>query len=235
MDFIMHYYKKHSYKKKNENYIKMIKKAVHHYNNKQNRLFISLFLILTLFFVFLFAFNFVPRITAQNSFNIESARSYLRNEVVLLDADMQIKFSAEVAEALENGIPLILVVEMQLFRERFLWRNIMIKESQRLFELRYHPLTNIHEVKNMATGDRYSFNSRQEAMSVLGVIRGAQLIEKKMLRPKSQYTIQIRTWLDISHLPLALRQVASLSASWHLKSAWYQWSINLQSDTEKQL
>jgi len=196
--------------------------------SKNCRALISIAIILILFLIFLFLFNFLPGITAQDEFHIKSARSYVVNDGIVLDADMMMDFSNEAVEALENGIPLTLMVEVQLFRERFLWRNIIIKESQQLFELRYHPLTNIHEVKKIATGKRYSFNTRQDAMAVLGTIRGAHLIDKKVLNSDNQYTIRIRTSLDINHLPLALRQIASLSPSWYLKSPWYLWNLNIQ-------
>ena len=190
-------------------------------------------MLLIIFLILLLSFNVFPRMMSQDGFHINFARSYMVDDNIILDADIKMDFSAEVAEALENGIPLMIVVEVQLFRERSFWRNVMIKESQRLFELRYHPLTNIHEVTNIATGKRYSFNSRQEAMAVLGIINGAHLINKKMLRPATQYVIQIRTFLDINYLPLALRQVAALSSSWYLRSIWYQWKLNLDQGTER--
>ncbi len=213
----------------------MIRQQLKNKSSKYYRRLMSIILTLSTFMLFLFLFNFIPKMTVQNDFYIKSAKSYMFNDGVVIDADMQMNFSAEVSEALENGIPLMIVVEAQLFRERFLWRNIMIKSSQRLFELRYHPLTNIHEVTNMATGDRYSFNSRQEAMSVLGNIHGAHLIDKQMLSQDSEYKIQIRTFLDINYLPLALRQIASLSSSWYLRSPWYQWNINTKLYTENAL
>ena len=200
---------------------------------KEHRLLISMTMLLIVFLIFVLLFNIFPRIMSQSGFQINSARTYMVDDNIILDADMKLNFSAEVAEALENGIPLMIVVEVQLFRERPLWRNVMIKESQRLFELRYHPLTNIHEVTNMASGERYSFNSRQEAMAVLGMINGAHLINKNMLRATTQYRIQIRTFLDINYLPLALRQVAALSSSWYLRSIWYQWNIKMAQGRDK--
>jgi len=178
----------------------------------------------------LFLLNTLPRFTSSNEFLISSASTYVINDNILIDADLTMNFSADVVDALENGIPLMIAVEVQVFRERPWWRNIIIKESLKLFELRYHPLTDVHEVKNIATGERYSFNSRKDAMATLGTIRGASLIEKKLLSQDSQYFVQMRTLLDISHLPNALRQIASLTSSWRLESPWYRWPISEQTD-----
>jgi hypothetical protein len=165
----------------------------------------------------------------QGDFQVISASSYERKESIAIDADLKINFPDVVVEALENGIPLTIAVDVQVLRERKWWRNIIIKESRQLFELRYHPLTNVHEVKNIASDARYTFNSRQEAMAVLGTIRGAHLIEQKELSKNKHYLVQMRLMLDISRLPPALRQIASLSSNWRLKSAWYRWDIRHQS------
>ena len=169
--------------------------------------------------------NVLPRLLDNKNFQVLSAKSYPLKSNIAIDALLKINFTKEVVDALENGIPLTIAVEVQVFHKQTWWRNTLIKESVKLFELRYHPLTNIHEVKNRATNERYSFNSRQEAMAILGTIQGAQLIEQKMLDPDKIYCVQIRTLLDISYLPTALRQLAAVSSSWRLESSWYRWTL----------
>lgn len=195
--------------------------------------FAALAVVLFCSLLLLFLLNTLPRFTSTSNFLISSASTYEVNENILIDADLIMNFSEDVVEALENGIPLMIAVEVQVFRERPWWRNIIIKESLQLFELRYHPLTDVHEVKNVATGERYSFNSREDAMATLGTIRGARLIEKKLLSQDGRYFVQMRTLLDISYLPTALRQIASLSSSWRLESPWYRWSINEQANNQE--
>lgn len=205
----------------------MTKQQQNNKSHSNGMLFTAITMLLVLSLIFLFLFNLLPRFTTQGEFQISSASSYSVKERIVIDADMNMKFSEEVAEALENGIPLTIKVEVQVLRKRFLWRDIMVKESLQLFELRYHPLTDIHEVVNIATEERYSFRSRQDAMIVLGTIRAADLMDKKLLNNNNQYHIRMRTSLDISRLPLALRQIASLSSSWHLESPWFVWAIAL--------
>ena len=185
---------------------------------------ISLILISSLAVTFLF--DLLPSLMNKGDFQVSSASSFERKNNIVIDADLKMSFPDDVVEALENGIPIPIAVEVQVLRERFWWRNIIIKESRQLFDLRYHPLTNVHEVKNSATDERYTFNSRQDAMAVLGTIRGAHLIEKKELSKNSQYYVQMRILLDISRLPPALRQIASLSSSWRLESLWFRWKIS---------
>ncbi|MCK5648013.1 MAG: DUF4390 domain-containing protein, partial [Gammaproteobacteria bacterium] len=188
--------------------------------------FLAFALILLSSLAVSFLLNIFPSLINKGDFQIISANSFERKNNIVIDADLKMDFPDEVVEALENSIPLTIAVEIQVLRERFWWRNLIIKESTQLFELRYHPLTNVHEVKNIVTGERYTFNSRQDAMAVLGTIRAAHLIEKKELNDNRQYYVQMRILLDISRLPPALRQIASLSSSWRLESPWFRWAIN---------
>ncbi len=178
-------------------------------------------------------FNVLPQYTEQQMFSVNSVKTYAQSNHILIDADLTMNFSSEVIEALENGIPLTIAVQVQVYRQRKWWPDVIIKESLQLFELAYHPLTNVHVVRNLATQDRYSFNSREEALKVLGTIRGAHLIEKQQLKSDQQYYVQIHTLLDINHLPPALRQIAALSPSWRLESDWSRWPVLIQNLKQK--
>ena len=194
---------------------------------------IVLFIIVGSVFVVLLL-NILPHLIIDNkNFQVVSVRAYSLQSSIAIDATLQLDFSHEVIDALENGIPLTIAVEVQVFRERSGWFDVLIKESRQLFELRYHPLTDVHEVTNVATNERYSFSSRQDAMAVLGTIRGAYLLEYQVLNKNKAYFIQIRTLLDISYLTAELRQVAALSSSWRLESSWYRLAINHRTKKEQ--
>jgi hypothetical protein len=189
--------------------------------------FTALIFILVASLLMLFLLNALPRWSSTNEFLISFASTYEVNDQVLIDADLKMNFSEDVVDALENGIPLTIAVQLKVFQQNpWWWSDEVIKESLKRFELRYHPLTNVHEVKNLANNVRYSFNSREDAMVTLGTIRGATLIEKSLLDNEHLYYVQMRTRLDTSYLPSALRPVASLSSSWRLESPWYRWTID---------
>jgi hypothetical protein len=197
----------------------------------KTQFFIVLVVVLIFSLMLFFLFNLLPRLTTEDEFQIIAPKAVEIDGRIVIDADLKMNFSNEVVEALENGIPLTIAVEVQVFQERLWWKDDIIKESLQLFELRYHPLTDVHEVKNLASNDRYSFNSRQDALDVLGTIRSAHLLDKKILEQNQSYYVQIHTLLDVSRLPSALRQVALLSPSWRLESAWHRLEI-VFSETE---
>ena len=160
----------------------------------------------------------------NDNFKVLWAKSYLRNNDYFIDARLQMKFTPVVLEALKNGVPLIVRIELQLLQKDFLSSNV-VKQSSLLFELRYHALTDIYSLKNLASGQEYSFNSQNKAMEQLGAIRAAHLINKMNLDTSKQHWLKLRVLLDIWKLPDVLRPVASLSPQWQLQSAWYQWEL----------
>jgi len=174
---------------------------------------------LGLFFILYYLLK-SPHLINKTDFQVVSIVSYEQEQHIFIDADLKMKFPDVVVEALENGIPLTIAVEAQIYRKRQWWRDVIIKQSRQLFELRYHPLTNVHEIKNIATNERYSFDTRQDAMKAFGTIRNASLLKKDRLNKRYQYYVQIRLLLDINSLPSALRQVAALSSDWRLASEW---------------
>jgi len=203
-----------------------VKSRVGHKKPSQRYQLLAMIIVgLILFVIILRILFLLPQWIGKHEFNVLSASSYTRDNQIVVDADIKMDFSDKAVEALENGIPLTVAVEVKVLRKRSWWRDVIIKESQKNFEFRYHPLTNVHEVKNLATGERYTFNTRQEALDVLGTIRSAQLIEINKLENNYTYYFQMRAFLDTSRLPAALRQVAALSPEWRLESQWFQWQL----------
>ncbi len=157
-------------------------------------------------------------------FKVVAAKSYLKDYNYYIDATLQMKFSPAVVEALENGVPLTLRIELQLVELNY-WFDKIIKESSLQFELRYHALTDIYSIRDLQSGQAYSFNSRYKAMEQLGDIRGALLIARQKLNIHKRHRLSLRVLLDIWQLPDVLRPVASLSQEWQLQSPWYVWEL----------
>ncbi len=199
----------------------------------KNQFFLLLFLGILGSIIIFVIFELLPQYSEQNKFLVNSVTTYTKEGDILIDANLTMNFTRQVVEALENGIPLTIAVEVQVYRKRPWWRNIIVKESMQLFELRYHPLTDVHVVTNLANNEHYSFNSREEALAVLGTIRGAHLIKRKKLSSGEHYFVRIHTFLDINHLPPALRQIAALSSAWRLESSWFQWPVTFAENRNK--
>jgi len=165
--------------------------------------------------------------THQDSayFQVLNAESVARDGSYYVNARLKMDFSPEVVEALENGVPLNLLIELKVWQQHSIVDKV-IKESTQRFEYRFNALTGIHSMFHKTTGQKYNFDSREDALALLGNIYNAHLIDSKELDSGSHHRVEIRVLLDIWSLPTALRPVASLSPQWRLESQWYSWMLN---------
>ncbi len=166
----------------------------------------------------------------EAGFDIRSARTELVDGVYLLDADLSFVFSDESLEAIENGIPVTIVVEMLVLRERgLIWDNLWwdaeIAHIEARFRIETRPLSNTYLLRNLNSGETRVFASLEELVDGLGRLRGFPLIDEHLMGNEGHYYLRMRTLLDIESLPSPMRPWAYLSAPWRLKSDWYEWPL----------
>jgi len=158
-------------------------------------------------------------------FEIRWAKAYLVGESYRLDADINFDFSDKTLEALANGVPLRVIFEVEILRNRrFLWDKKVARRRAEL-ELKLHMLSNQYLITDLARGTVHSYLNLQSARAALGTIRGFALIRRDMLAAKGRYHIRARARLDIEALPSPLRPLAYLSSVWRLDSEWSRWPL----------
>lgn len=165
-----------------------------------------------------------------HGFRILSAESRVRNDMAVFDADVALRFSDEVLEALDNGVPITVAFEAEVKQRReYIWDKTIAERSW-LFQLRYHSLTQRHEIIDLATGDLHSYRARHAALIALGQVHGLPLIDTELLDPQAGHLARLRVGIDIEALPAPLRLPAYLSAQWDLDSDWYEWPLAVTRD-----
>lgn len=156
---------------------------------------------------------------------IKDVRTHLDDGSYLVDANVVYAFSDEALEALENGVPLTLLVHIQVRRAAaWIWED-SLTDIQLRYAIRYKPLSERYEVYRLPGNEGRSFVGRDAAIAALGEIRNLQLVEASRLSPDDTYEVQIRAELDIEELPLPLRPMAYLRPSWKLGSSWTKWPL----------
>jgi hypothetical protein len=132
-------------------------------------------------------------------FRIERVSVVLRDEVYYLNAGIQFVPGAPVLEALERGVPLPVLLEVEILRERsYLWNETITTLEQR-YEVDYHELTRQYTVRNLP------------------------LIDANLLDPEASYIGRVRASMDTNALPVPLRLRALVSSEWRLSSGWHEW------------
>lgn len=169
--------------------------------------------------------GFLATKSHASGFRILAAETKLKNQVFQLEANMDLKFSDDALEALRSGVPLIVLVNIEVMKDRNWWWDKTIAELEQGYLLLYHALSEKYIIHNLNSGAQQNFISLNTALHSLSNIRNLPLIDKNLLEEGNDYYVQLRTYLDIESLPAPMRPIAYISSQWQLESDWFSWQL----------
>jgi len=159
------------------------------------------------------------------TFIVKDVAISLQEEAYHLNARIDYRLTPEVQEALSNGVPLTLRVELVVGKLwRGFWEPNTLARTLR-FQIRYHALTELYRVVDMQTGEDQSFVTQEAALYALGEIGDLLLVSRAELLPGEAYQLRLRADLEIESLPLPLQPLAYLGRGWRLTTGWTQWPL----------
>ena len=159
--------------------------------------------------------------SADPGFRVRSADVRLESGVYFLDARIVFDFSAEAIEAMNNGVTLTVLIDVEVFRQRALWDRKVLSRQSRL-KVGVHALSKKYVLKKLDTGETRTYRSVEEMAAALGNVERLPLFEASSLDSDTTYTARVRARLDIEALPSPLRPLAYVSQAWRLASDWYE-------------
>jgi hypothetical protein len=152
-----------------------------------------------------------------------SAQLELGEDGYHLNADFDVALTQTLEDALVRGVPLYFVLELDIWRERDWWFDKLVVSSKHTRRLSYNALTRQYR---LASGGLYqNFFQLNEALRVLGRVRGAPTVEPKLLRHERAHQAEVRMSLDASQLPSLFLLDALASPDWRLQVVAYTWSF----------
>ena len=158
-------------------------------------------------------------------FAVRDARTQLKDGVYLLDANIVFRFSDAAMEALRNGIPLVLEIQIKVGRQRAWWLDETVAALGQRYRLQFHALSDRYVVHNLNTDQRQSFASLDDALHALGMIRSFPMLDQRLLQAGADYQASLRASLVVEELPTPMRLWVYISEQWRLDSAWYTWQL----------
>lgn len=158
---------------------------------------------------------------------LEPARE--NNDALLLNATFEFEMPQALEEAVQKGIALYFNIEFELFRKRWYWLDRRVAESTLTYRLSYSPLTRQYRLGR--GGLSQSFESLEEALSLLKSVRNWRVAEKGTVQPREEYDAQVRMRLDVNQLPKPFQVNAITSREWTLASDWRQ--VPVPTDTAR--
>ncbi len=177
------------------------------------------------FFLILLCSHCLVSTASADGFTIRSVETRLENNVYLLNTHIDYAFSKTALEALQNGVPLIVLLDIEVVQKRSWWLDKSIAELQQGYLLLYHALTEKYIINNLNSGAQENYNSLDTAISSLGKITDLPILDSKLVIKGTHYDVQLHTYLDLEALPAPMRPIAYISSKWRLESDWYRWPL----------
>lgn len=160
-----------------------------------------------------------------DGFTIRSVETHLVDKVYVVNTHIDFNFSESALEALQNGVPLIVLLDIEVVLKRNWWLDKTIAELQQGYLLLYHALTEKYIINNLNSGAQENYNNLNAAISSLGKIKELPILDANLVQKGARYDVQLHTYLDLEALPAPMRPIAYISSQWRLESDWYRWPL----------
>lgn len=161
---------------------------------------------------------------AAEGVGVQLAEIRAVNEGYELTAQFVINPSRTLEEALEKGVALHFIAELEVTRPRSWWLNESVGEAARRMRIYYNFLLRRYVVDSGYTTQTAA--TLDEALALLGRVEHWQILEKGGLKTGQRYEARLRFRMDASQLAKPLQMGALASGKWDLQSGWYEWKFD---------
>jgi Domain of unknown function (DUF4390) len=162
---------------------------------------------------------------AAPELGIRTAYVQLVEGVYLLNARLQLPLSSRVRAALTDGVPLTLVVELEVSRARNYWLDEGVASLRQEYQLQYQAVSDRYVVRNLNSGELSSFPDLDAAIEQLARISGLPVLDESLIRRGSRHEFSLRVTLNLGEMPETLRVLMFWVDDYHRVSEWYTWPL----------
>jgi hypothetical protein len=173
------------------------------------------------------ALLFTARTDAAN-FGVKNVKVMLDQRVLLVNARFDLPINPRIEEALSKGIAIDVVIDVNMAKHRWWWRNRLITDQTLRRRIQFHALSRQYLVSGLHARDpSESFGSLTQALAHAGTLDEFRifLTAKKEIEADARYLLLLRARLDIEALPMLMRPLAYATPSWRLNTGWTEWPV----------
>ena len=164
-------------------------------------------------------------LAGSSSMNIRSASLAALDDSYALNADVDMKFSEKMEEAISKGFELNFLIEFQLAKPRKYWFDDEVVTVTHHVTLSYHALSRQFLV---IRGDQQkAFVRLDEATDDLSEISDLKVFQKAEVKKGEHYKAAVLMRLDPKKLPKVLQGDAMGSDDWKMSSQRFEWVPSL--------
>lgn len=155
--------------------------------------------------------------------HLDQAHAQAYAERVELDSGFDLELSRDAEQALHQGIPLHLAIDLRIARHHRFWAWL-VEEQRQVWRISYLPLSRQYVLTN-PQGERATFSRLRHLRAALRQPHHFQLAWPPDTPPGTNFQVQLRAAIDIQALPSPLRLPALFSRQWRLRSGWTTWQL----------
>lgn len=157
-------------------------------------------------------------------FEIRSAYIEPAEGVYELNATLVFDLPDGAREAIREGAPLTLDLEIVLHRSRKYWLDESVANLTQRYELVYHALSERYLLRNLNSDQQVSYATLDAALDSMRVVTRLPILDQSLVLPDSRHEISLRGHLDVRTMPDALRFIVFWANDWRQTTEWYTWS-----------
>ncbi len=155
--------------------------------------------------------------------NIESdIQDQTSKQIVTVFADLSLKLTPAVEEALRKGVIITLKANAQIVHDNALGR--VVEDHGRRWQIQYLPLSRHYSLTDLRSKEQSNWPRLRHALAALKRIE-IELPPVKL--DPGDYRLEVMVYLDRRKLPAPLRLPALVSSDWKLESNWYKWQFHI--------
>ena len=160
----------------------------------------------------------------ERRFDVRNAFVELKDDAWLLDARLDLALGKSAQRALDEGVPLILVFEVEASLERRFIPDETVASLTRRWQLAHDAISERYVVTDLSSEEQVSHASQAEALEALSRIGGIVVAATEELPPDGRFDMRVRATVEIGELPAAIKMLVFWK-SWSRSTDWYAWSV----------
>jgi hypothetical protein len=157
-------------------------------------------------------------------FEVRSASVAPEGGVWNFSARLDLGLSESATEALQQGVPVTLEIEVLVTTSRRFLPDADVAELSHRWRLEYHALAERYLVTNENSGEQAAYPTLAAALTALAQPSRVPILDMALVEPGRRYEISTRASIAIGGVPTTVK-VLMFWREWTRYTGWYTWTV----------
>ncbi len=167
----------------------------------------------------------LPTLDDGARFDVRSAFLEPAEHVYQLNATLDLALSRNAAQAIHQGVPVVLQLDLSVVRKRRYLPDVEVASLAQRWQIHYHALSERYLVNNLNSGQQTSYATLAAALAALSDVRGLPVIDEALIERGSRYEASLKATATVEGgLPTALK-IIIFWIDWKRATDWYTWTL----------